>query len=115
MTDVIISGKFVQGEKPWELSQDNKGAPVHYYTGLFVVTKVLKGKKIKNGDTLRVTLDFTNCSTLYKIESDYLLFAISDNGGIKTTICSYSGMLNNEKTKQNLKQTRRIIRKRLLE
>lgn len=112
-TDVIITGKFIHGEKLWELSHDNKDASELYYTGSFVVTKVLKGKAHKAGDTLRINSGFTNCSYLYINESDYLLFADSDHGSIKTTICSYSGMLTEEKTKQHLKQTKRILQKGL--
>jgi len=67
LADFIISGKFIQGDKLWELSGTNKNAPILYYTGQFVVTHVLKGNEVKFGDTLEVTSDYTNCSTLYKM------------------------------------------------
>ena len=113
-TDAIVSGKFIRGQNLWELSKEGKGAPILYYTGMFVVTEVLKGNNIKVGDTLQETSDFTNCSTLFKQNMNYLLFASSDNRNIKSDICSYSGILEENKTKKTLKQTKRLIRKRLL-
>jgi hypothetical protein len=111
LTDFIISGRFIQGDNLWELSGTNKNAPTLYYTGRFVVTHVLKGNEVKVGDTLEVVSDYTNCSTLYKNDTNYLLFATVDKRNIKTTICSYSGILDEEKTKKYLKQTKRLLKK----
>ncbi len=114
ITDFILIGKFIQGEKLWELSEMGHGAATLYYTGKFIVTKVVKGRKLKVGDTLLVSSDFSNCSTLYKNNTNYLLFASFKEGELKTSICSYTGMLDNEDTQKVYKQTTRLMKKRLL-
>ena len=111
-TDLVLVGRFIQGEKVWELSELDKNNPMLYYTGRFVVENVLKGTTIKVGDTLKVTTDHTNCSTLYKNETNYILFIEGQN--IQSSTCSYTRALNNEDGKKIFKQTKRILRKRLL-
>jgi hypothetical protein len=108
----IITGKFVEGRDPWELSTINKGAPMLYYTGTFLVRRVLKGVTMKRGDTLQVTSDFSNCSFLYKSKSDYILF--TEGKEVRSSICSFTRTLNDEEGRKVYKQTKRLKRKRLL-
>jgi hypothetical protein len=103
-------GTFIQGDKLWELSGTNKTAPTLYYTGLFIVTEVLKGNDVRVGDTLPVTSEYSNCSTLYKNKTNYLLFTAVVDKKIKTTICSPSGIFDEGSTKNTLKQTRELVK-----
>jgi hypothetical protein len=110
LTEAIVLGTFMEGDKRWELSEANKTAPTLFYTGRLVITKVLKGKGINVGDTLQVISDHTNCSTLYKNKANYLLFASVIDKKIKTTICSPSGIVDEESIKNILKQTRHLLK-----
>ena len=110
-TNLVLVGRFIQGEKVWELSELDKNKPVLYYTGRFVVENVLKGTTIKVGDTLKMTTDHTDCSTLYKNETNYILFA--EGQKIQSSTCSYTRALSNEDGKKIYKQTKRILRKLL--
>ncbi len=111
-TDLILAGRFIQGERLWELSEVNKNTPLLYYTGRFVVELVLKGSTVKVGDTLKVTTDHTDCSTLYRNETDYILFA--EGQEVRSSTCSYTRVLSEEDGKKIYKQTKRLLRKRLL-
>lgn len=108
-SDIIITGKFIHGEKLWELSSASKTAPILYYTGLLVVLKTMKGANIKKGDTLSLSSDFDLCSTLFKVGTKYYLQARLTNGKITTTICSHTGDLGDRETKKNLKMTKKLL------
>lgn len=107
----ILTGKFIEGKKLWELSELGHSKPLFYYTGKFVVSKVLKANGIKINDTLIISSDFSDCAMLYKSNTNYLLFATFFDGVLHSDICSYTGILDDNTTKKNYKQTKRILRK----
>jgi hypothetical protein len=111
-SNLVLIGKFVEGNKLWELSEISKDAPKLFYTGKFIVKRVLKGSSVKRGDTLQVKSDFTNCSSLYKNRADYVFF--NDGGEVRSITCSYTRELGNGEGDKIHKQTKRLLRKRLL-
>jgi hypothetical protein len=109
-TEFIFTGRFIQGQKLWELSAAGKGADILFYKGKIRVDKVLKGNGLKAGDTLILISDYSDCASLYKNDAAYLMFASATDGMYETSYCSYTGILSDKKTKRNLKQARQILR-----
>ena len=75
---------------------------------------MIKGKNIREGDTLIVSSDMTNCSFVFKNNFSYLLFTEKENAKLKASNCSFSGELKNNEIQETLKQTKKLLRKHFL-
>ncbi len=79
------------------------------YTAYVEVCKILKGK-FKENQKIRIDSKFTNCSIIFKKNQKYLLFiSESENDGLYTDECSYSGKLL--ESKKNIRKIKKAIRR----
>ena len=91
ITEVIIRGRFISVENnPFPLMPGEKEEDRLYYEGRIIVTEVLKGEKIKVGDTITVKSDYSDCSVYYKMSKEYLFFASKRDNGIESDGCSFT-------------------------
>lgn len=109
-TSTIIIGKFIFGKKLWEISEWSKVEPLWYYTGQFVVIKIFKASNLKVGDTLNITSDFSDCSTLYHNQETYLFFGNKIGKSAQSNTCSSTELLSNPTIKSKCKMIKRLLR-----